>query len=95
VNYNIATVLMAESHWDAALPYIEASRAVFEKILGSTSLKVTSTYCMAGDVYRNVLKYYLAEAPLKQCAAAREASGGMLNPDLADRALQSRPGLRT
>jgi tetratricopeptide (TPR) repeat protein len=84
VNLNIASVLMADGHYDNALPYIQKSRAVYEKILGAESLKSASTYCMAGIVYRNLKNFSEAEAPLKQCADMREASGGVENPELAE-----------
>ncbi len=84
VNYNLATVMMAEGHYEAALPVILRSRAVFDKNLGKQSLKTASALCMAGDAYRSLKKYEDAEGMLKQCADSREAAGGMENAELAD-----------
>ena len=84
VSFNIAAVLLADGHFDTAVPYIERSRAVYEKILGADSLKTASTYCMIGEAYRNLKRFSEAEGPLKQCADMREESGGVDNPDLAD-----------
>jgi tetratricopeptide (TPR) repeat protein len=84
VNFNLAGVLIAEGHWESALPLIQASQTIYRKILGDDSLKVASTLCMTGEVYLNLKKYYLAEEPLKHCADSREASGGMQNAEFAD-----------
>ncbi len=84
VNFNIASVLMVEGHYEEALPHIEKSRIVYDKILGPESLKSASTLCMVGEAYRNLKKFNEAEAPLKRCADMREASGGVENADLAD-----------
>jgi tetratricopeptide (TPR) repeat protein len=84
VNFNVASALLAEGHYEEALPYIEKSQTVYNRILGPESLKSTSTLCMVGVAYRNLKKFNEAETPLKQCADMREASGGMENADLAD-----------
>ena len=84
VNYNIASMMMADGRYENALSYIQKSRIVYEKILGAQSLKSASTLCMIGVAYRNLKRFGEAEAPLKQCADMREASGGVDNPELAE-----------
>ena len=84
VSFNLASVLIAEGRYDAALPIVLKCRALFEKNLGKDSLKTDSALCMAGDAYRNLKKYGEAEGPLRQCADVREAAGGMENTELAD-----------
>jgi tetratricopeptide (TPR) repeat protein len=84
INFNIASVLMAQAHYDNAVPYIERSQATFTTILGPRSLKSAATLCMIGEVYRYQKKYQAAEAPLKQCADVREATEGIESADLGD-----------
>ena len=84
VSYNLATVLMAEGHYDNALPYVQKSQAIYMKILGPQSLKSAATLCMTGEVYRYQKKFQAAEAPLKQCADVREAAEGIESADLGD-----------
>ncbi len=84
VNFNIASVLLVQGHYEEALPYIEKSRAVYSKILGPRSLKSASALCMVGEAYRNLKRFNEAEAPLKQCADMREESGGVENGELSD-----------
>jgi len=84
VNYNLASVLLASGHGESALPHILKCRPIYLKILGPDSLKAVTTLCMTGEAYRIMKKYIEAEGALKQCADAREASGGVENPELAD-----------
>jgi tetratricopeptide (TPR) repeat protein len=84
VNFNLASVAMAEGHYDSALPYIARSRGIFETILGRESPKYQTALCMMGDSYRNLKKLDEARINLKLCADAREATGGVDNADLAD-----------
>jgi tetratricopeptide (TPR) repeat protein len=84
VNFNIASVLMAQGQYEGAVPYIQKSQVIYGKILGPQSLKAASTLCMIGEAYRNLKKFNEAEGPLAQCAEMREASGGLDNTDLAD-----------
>jgi tetratricopeptide (TPR) repeat protein len=84
VSFNLAGVLIGSGHYDAAMPYVRRSQVIYEKILGKESQKMASTLCMVGEVYRNLKQYYQAEAPLRECADAREASGGVENAELGD-----------
>jgi tetratricopeptide (TPR) repeat protein len=84
VEFNIASVLMAEGRYDNAMPYIQKSQPIYLKILGPQSLKVASVLCMAGEVYRYEKKFQAAEAPLKQCADSREAAEGIESADFGD-----------
>jgi hypothetical protein len=84
VNFNLASVLIASGHYDNALPYVVKTRAIYQKVLGDDSLKTASTLCMLGETYRNVKRFTDAEAPLKQCADAREAAGGVENAELGE-----------
>jgi len=84
VDFNIASVLMADGHYGDAVPYIGKSRNIYQKILGPESLKAAATLCMVGAAYRNLKKFNEAEAPLKQCAEAREAGSGVASPEFAD-----------
>jgi tetratricopeptide (TPR) repeat protein len=84
VNFNIASVLMAEDRYDDALPYVQKSQAIYLRILGPQSLKAASVLCMTGEVYRHGKKFQAAEAPLKECANAREATEGMESADFGD-----------
>jgi tetratricopeptide (TPR) repeat protein len=84
IEFNIASVLMADGKYEASLPYIEKSRGVFTKIVGPGSLKTAATYCMLGEAFRNLDRFDDAEKLLKQCADIREAAGGLENPELAD-----------
>lgn len=84
VNFNIATVLMAQGHYDDSLPYIQKSRTIYLNTLGPQSLKAASTLCMTGDVYRNTKKFEAAASPLKDCADIREVAEGMESADFGD-----------
>ncbi len=82
-NFNVASAQLAEDRYEAALPYILKSRAVYQKILGSDSGKTALTSCMLGSAYRNLQKFNDAEEPLKACAAMRESTEGVDSPELA------------
>lgn len=84
VSYNIASVMLAQGHYDAAVPYIQKCRVIYEKVLGKTSLKTASVLCMSGQVYLGQKKYADAESALKECADLRESTGGVDNPNLAE-----------
>jgi tetratricopeptide (TPR) repeat protein len=84
VDFNIASVLMAEGHYDNALPYIQKTQPIYMRILGPQSLKAASVLCMVGEVYRNEKKFEAAQTPLKQCADAREAAEGIESADFGD-----------
>ena len=84
IDFNIASVLMAEGRYDNALPYIQKSQSIYLRILGPGSLKAASVLCMTGEVYRNQKKFQAAEIPLKQCADAREAAEGIESADFGD-----------
>lgn len=83
VNFNIATVVVLQGHYDAALPYIERSIAIYEKLLGATSLKVASVQCLQGDAYRGLKKFDLSESILKTCIKTRQDATGLQNAEVA------------
>lgn len=84
VNFNIVGVMFDQGHQAEALPTIRRALAIYEKLLGSTSLKTAGVLCMEGDAYRSMKRYAESEEPLKQCADIREEAGGLENADLAD-----------
>jgi tetratricopeptide (TPR) repeat protein len=84
VNFNIASVLIAQAHYDDAMPYIQRSHTTYVRVLGAQSLKAAETLCMTGDVYRNQKKFQAAQVPLKECADAREAAEGIESADFGD-----------
>ncbi len=88
VGFNIATTMMSGGHYEASLPYITRARSIYEKLLGNSSLKTASTWCMEGDVDVALQRYGVAEVPLKRCADMREDASGLESAELAD-ALQS------
>lgn len=84
VCFNIASVIVAGGHEEAALPYIQRSRTIYLSRLGSVSPKTATASCMLGIAYRVTGKFVDAEGPLKQCADIRESNGGVDNPELAE-----------
>ncbi|HVW10235.1 MAG TPA: tetratricopeptide repeat protein [Bryobacteraceae bacterium] len=84
VNFNIASVMIADGKYDASLAYIQRSHSIFVKVLGAESLKAAASYCLLGEAYRNMGRFDDAEKPLKECADMREESGGVESPELAD-----------
>jgi tetratricopeptide (TPR) repeat protein len=84
VNFNIASVLIAQAHYDDAMPYIQRSHTTYVRVLGAQSLKAAETLCMTGDVYRNQKKFQAAQVPLKECADVREAAEGIESADFGD-----------
>ncbi|MES1260612.1 MAG: tetratricopeptide repeat protein [Acidobacteriota bacterium] len=84
INFNIATVLSEQGKAPAALPFLEKSLAGYRRQLGPQSLKTASVLCMIGDAHRLMRDWAQAEGPLKQCAATREANGGVFNGELGD-----------
>jgi tetratricopeptide (TPR) repeat protein len=84
VEFNIATVMFDQGHEITAMPFLDKSLAIYEKMLGATSLKTAGVLCMMGDSYRLGKNFKDAEGPLRRCADIRETNGGMQNPLLAD-----------
>jgi tetratricopeptide (TPR) repeat protein len=84
INFNIATVLSEQGKSPAALPFLERSLVGYQRQLGPQSLKAASVLCMIGDAYKSAKDWTGAEGPLKQCAAIREANGGVFNAELGD-----------
>ena len=88
VDFNIATVMFDEGHQAEALPTIERTLSIYEKLLGPASLKTAATLCLQGDAYRLTKRFAEAEGPLRRCAEIREKDSGLNNAELAD-AIQS------
>jgi tetratricopeptide (TPR) repeat protein len=84
VNYDLGWVLMDMGKPADALPFLQRSRAGFEKLFSSNSVKIASVACMIGDSERGLKRWKEAEEPLKACARIREENGGMLSADLGD-----------
>ena len=84
IDYNLATVLADQGKLPSALPFLENSLIGYQSHLGPQSLKAADVLCMIGDARRLTRDWARAEAPLKQCAEIREASGGIYSTELSD-----------
>jgi len=84
INFNIAGVMFDEGHQADALPYLQKTLAIYERLLGDSSLKTAATLCMEGDAFRLTKRYTEAEAALRKCADIREMDSGLESNDLAD-----------
>jgi len=84
VNYNIANVMFDQGHEAEAMPVIQKSLTIYEKLLGSVSPKTAAALCLEGDSWRVTKHYVEAEAPLRRCADIREKDNGLNNPEFGD-----------
>jgi tetratricopeptide (TPR) repeat protein len=84
VNFNIAGVMFDQGHQVDALPNVRKSLAIYEKLLGDSSLKTAAALCMEGDAYRVMKRYPEAETALRRCADIREMDSGLESNELAD-----------
>jgi tetratricopeptide (TPR) repeat protein len=84
INFNIAGVLFDQGRLADALPYLQKTLAIYERLLGDASLKTAATLCMAGDAYRSVKRYPEAETALRKCADIREMDSGLESNGLGD-----------
>jgi tetratricopeptide (TPR) repeat protein len=84
IDFNISGVLFDQGHQADALPYLQKTLAIYEKLLGDASLKTAATLCMEGDAYRSMKRYAEAETALKKCADIREMDSGLESNDLGD-----------
>ncbi len=88
IGYNLASAMFDEGHAAEALPAIQKSRAIYQRLLGADSLKTAAVLCLEGDAYRIGKRYAEAEPPLRRCAEIREKNKGLNNGDVGD-AVQS------
>jgi hypothetical protein len=84
INFNIAGVMFDQGHYAEALPNLGKTLAIYERLLGATSLKTAAALCMEGDAYRLTKRYPEAEAALRRCGDIREMDSGLESNDLAD-----------
>lgn len=84
VGFNIAGVMFDQGHQAEALPSLRKSQAIYERLLGATSMKTAATLCMEGDAERLLKNYSEAEALLRRCADIREKDAGLESNDVAD-----------
>jgi tetratricopeptide (TPR) repeat protein len=84
INFNIAGVMFDEGRQTDALPYLQKALAIYQRLLGDSSLKTAATLCMEGDAFRLTKRYTEAEAALRKCADIREMDSGLESNDLAD-----------
>jgi tetratricopeptide (TPR) repeat protein len=84
VNFNIAGVMFDQGHQADALPNVRKTLAIYEKLLGDSSLKTAAALCMEGDAYRIMKRYPEAETSLRRCADIREMDAGLESNELAD-----------
>lgn len=84
VNFNIANVMFDQGHQVEALPNLRTTLGIFERLLGSGSLKTAAALCMEGDSYRMMKRYPESEDVLRQCADIREKDRGLEDATVAD-----------
>ncbi|HEX4133175.1 MAG TPA: tetratricopeptide repeat protein [Bryobacteraceae bacterium] len=85
LNFNIANVMFDQGHQAEALPNLQRTAAIYERLLGDDSMKTADVRCMEGDAYRLTKRYPESETALRKCADAREVNGGLItNGPLAD-----------
>jgi tetratricopeptide (TPR) repeat protein len=84
VNFNISGVMFDLGHQADALPNVRKALAIYEKLLGDSSLKTAAALCMEGDAYRIMKRYPEAETSLRRCADIREMDAGLESNELAD-----------
>jgi tetratricopeptide (TPR) repeat protein len=84
INFNIAGVMFDQGHQADALPYLQKTLPIYQRLLGDASLKTAATLCMEGDAFRLMKRYPEAETVLRKCADIREMDSGLQTNDLAD-----------
>jgi tetratricopeptide (TPR) repeat protein len=84
VNFNIANVMFDQGHQVEALPNLRATLGIYERLLGSGSLKTAAALCMEGDAYRMMQRYPESEDALRRCADVREMDSGLEDAGVAD-----------
>lgn len=84
LNFNIANVMFDEGKQTETLPNLGKALPIYQRLLGSNSMKTAAVLCMQGDVYRLMKRYPDAEADLRKCADIREKDAGLESNDLAD-----------
>jgi tetratricopeptide (TPR) repeat protein len=84
VDFNLASALMDAGKYPLALPYLQMCLETYKNRLGPESVNTAAVFCMIGDAWRLQRDYRKAEEPLRQCAAIREADGGILDKDFGE-----------
>ena len=84
VNFNIANVMFDQGHQVEALPNLRTTLGIYERLLGSGSLKTAAALCMEGDSYRMMKRYPESEDALRRCADIREMDSGLEDGGVAD-----------
>jgi tetratricopeptide (TPR) repeat protein len=84
VNYNFGWLLMDEGKASQAMTFLEKCLVAYQRELGPKGLKTGDTLCLIGDSFRLQRAWHEAESPLKQCAAIREANGGVLGAEFGE-----------
>jgi tetratricopeptide (TPR) repeat protein len=84
VNFNIASVMFDQGHQVEALPNLRTTLGIYERLLGSGSLKTAAALCMEGDAFRMMQRYPESEDALRRCADTREKDSGLEDHTVAD-----------
>lgn len=84
VNFNIANVMFDQGHQIEALPNLRTTLGIYERLLGSSSLKTAAALCMEGDGYRMMQRFAESEDALRRCADIREMDSGLEDGSVAD-----------
>ena len=84
VNFNIASVMFDQGHQVEAIPNLRTTLVIYERLLGSGSLKTAAALCMEGDAYRMTHRYPESEDVLRRCADIREMDSGLEDGSVAD-----------
>ncbi len=84
LNFNIANVMFDQGRQVDTLPNLERTLPVYERLLGSNSMKTAAVFCMQGEAYRLMKRYTDAEGDLRRCADIREKDAGIESNDVAD-----------
>jgi tetratricopeptide (TPR) repeat protein len=84
VNFNIASVMFDQGHQVEALPNLRTTLGIYERLLGSASLKTAAVLCMEGDAFRMTQRYPESEDVLRRCADIREQDSGLEDATVAD-----------
>ncbi len=84
VNFNIASVMFDQGHQVEALPNLRTTLGIYERFLGSASLKTAAALCMEGDAYRMMQRFAESEDALRRCADIREKDSGLEDATVAD-----------
>ena len=86
VQFALASILMDEGKYEAALQAIQKVLPLYERKLGPNSPGMADSTCIQGDAYRQLKQYASAETSLNRCADLRDQNGGVASAEFGEAA---------